>query len=258
MIRYRQPPTGKRRSLRIVIAISVAMFVVACSNGSKNAAQVGDVEFAPGAMAQGQVEIDGTVIDYFLVVPDNFSPGDSAPVVLALPPGGQGVDLTGSIVMNNYGAEAIDRGWVVVSPAAPGGQLWFQGSEVLIPGFLEWIRSWVAPETDRVHLLGVSNGGISAFRVAAENASLVASIVVYPGFPASEDDFADLDELASIPVRMFVGENDSGWIESMQATQVRLEELGGDTELNVVPDEGHIISTLSDGTRLFDELDANR
>lgn len=58
---------------------------------------------------------------------------------------------------------------MVVSPAAPGGELFFQGSERLVPGFLDWVETWVSPEGGAPHVAGISNGGISSFRYAAQN-----------------------------------------------------------------------------------------
>ena len=136
--------------------------------------------------------------------------------------------------------------------------MYFEGSEALVPGLLDWVETWVRPEGGAVHLAGISNGGISAFRVAGENPERFASMVVFPGFPRSDDDRAALEGLADIPVSMFVGEDDTGWVEPMSDAATRLRELGGEVVFEIVPGEGHIISTLADGRRVFDELDAAR
>ena len=80
----------------------------------------------PGAIAGGQVDIEGTTIEYFVVTPEGFAIGDSAPVLLAFPPGGQDAALTETIVVSTYQDEAVARGWVVISPAAPKNTLFFR------------------------------------------------------------------------------------------------------------------------------------
>ena len=96
-----------------------------------------EAAISPGGLSVGQVEIDGTTLDYVTVVPAGFELGDTAPGLLALPPGGQDLALTQSIVNGVYQTEALARGWVVVSPAAPNGELFFRGSEALISGFIQ-------------------------------------------------------------------------------------------------------------------------
>ena len=225
--------------------------------GSSETLAAGPV-IVSGGLGEGQVTIDGTVVDYVTVVPEGFEVGDEVPVLLAFPPGGQGFDLTRSLVENTYLTEAVNRGWVVVSPAAPGGQLFFQGSEALVPGLLDWIDTWVSPENDQVHLAGVSNGGLSAFRVAGQQPERIASVVAFPGYAQSDEDKAALAGLTEVPIRMFAGENDTGWVVPMQETEAAVNDIGGDAVLLVFPGEGHIIGALSDGVQIFDELDAAR
>lgn len=212
----------------------------------------------PGGTAVGRLLIGDTSVDYVTAVPADFEVGDGAPVLLAFPPGGQDLELTETIVKSTYVSEAVDRGWVVVSPAAPGGQLFFDGSEELVPALMDWIEGWVEPEGSGFHLAGISNGGLSVFRVAGQNPTRVRSMVVFPGFPRSEADREALPDLASVPIRMFVGADDSGWRASMEQTKETLDELGADATLEIVADQGHFIRTLGDGARIFEELDALR
>jgi pimeloyl-ACP methyl ester carboxylesterase len=220
--------------------------------------QVAEARVVAGGFGEGQVIIDGTPVDYVTVVPEGFEVGDEAPVLLAFPPGGQSLGLTRSLVENTYLGEAVARGWVVVSPAAPGGQLFFQGSEALVPGLMDWIETWVTPENRQIHLAGVSNGGLSAFRIAGQQPDRVASVIAFPGHPLSDEDVAALAKLTDIPVRMFAGETDTGWVVPMQDTEAALNDLGGNVTLFVFPEEGHIIGALSNGVQIFDELDSAR
>lgn len=217
-----------------------------------------DVAIEPGALALGSVEIDGSTVQYVTITPAGFEVGDTAPVVFAFPPGGQDIGLARGLAEGTYLTEALARGWVVVSPAAPNGELFFSGSEALVPGLLDWISTWVSPEGGKPHVIGVSNGGRSTFRAAAENPDRFRSILVFPGFPGSDADKAALEDLVGVPIRMFAGENDTAWVAPMQETLATLTGLGADVTLEIVPGEGHIIGALSDGVRIFDELDASR
>jgi predicted esterase len=104
----------------------------------------------------------------------------------------------------------------------------------------------------------VSNGGISSFRIAAQDPSSIQSLLVFPGFARSDEDRAALPSMVDIPVRLFVGADDMGWIPAMQETHDILLNAGADVTLEILPGEGHRIESLSDGVRIFDELDALR
>lgn len=220
---------------------------------------VDNVSIEAGGLAEGTFTVAGQVVEYVTIAPDGFTPGDTAPVLLAFPPGGQGFDITRSLAEGTYSTEALARGWVVISPAAPvDGELWYQDSQRHVPALLDWIETWVAPEGGSVHVAGVSNGGLSTFAVASVAPDRVHSLLTFPGFPRGEAARDALPLLVDVPVRMFVGETDTGWVVPMQAAANTLDELGGDVTLDIVQDEGHVIGALSDGVRIFDELDAVR
>ena len=145
----------------------------------------------------------------------------------------------------------------VLSTVAPGGTLFFQGSEQYLPELLDRLEAGLVPEGGRFYLAGISNGGRSAFRIAGLEPDRFAGMVVFPGYP-SVDDESRLADLADLPIRMYVGEDDTGWVESSQEAADALIELGADVELTIVPGEPHIISTLSDGVSVFDDLEAIR
>ncbi len=198
---------------------------------------------------------DGTLLEYGVVLPDKYEEGNTVPLLLAFPPGPQ----TRSMVAagNGYwGAEAQKRGWVVVSPVAPNETLFFQGSEQYLPEFMERIAAIYPPEGDRFHLAGVSNGGISAFRIATMLPEKFASLTAVPGFPQPPD-FEQLDKLTDIPIALYAGENDTSWVERMAETEAELQRLGGQVSFTVVPDEGHVIQSLT-GAELYDLLDSYR
>lgn len=201
---------------------------------------------------------DGTVMEYAVVLPANFDAAQAYPVLLAMPPGPQSRSMV-DFGLNDYWAEvAIDNGWIVLSPAAPGGQLYFRGSERLIPEFLATTATQYRPEGGKVHIAGISNGGISSFRIAGQHPELFHSLLVLPGFPQTDEDRTNMEALAAMPVVMFVGGNDTSWIGPMQAAADRLAELGGDVLFEIAPGEDHVIGSLAGGDRLFELLESFR
>lgn len=258
---------------RSAFVLAVGLVLAACGSGDGDrvttASEPGDngivaeaaddpPAIAAGSLSTGTVVIDGREVEYVTSVPDDFAVGAVAPVLLALPPGGQTLAIARRLVAQTYAPEASRLGWVVISPAAPDGELFFNGGEAVLPGFVDWIETWVTMEGGAPHVAGVSNGGISTFRYAAGQPDRVRSIVTFPGFARSDDDRAAIAELTEVPIRMFVGENDTGWVESGRATADAAAAAGVDVELTVVADEGHILDVTADGTVIFELLESFR
>lgn len=262
------------RSISAVFAVSLSMLAAACGASetsdpaatdpaatdpaAADLAATGSPSTSPGSVASGSIDIDGSVVEYVTSVPDEFEMGATAPVLLALPPGGQDLALARRLVEGTYAPEATRLGWIVVSPAAPDGQLFFNGSEAVLPAFVDWIETWVTPEGGSPHVAGVSNGGISAFRYAALNPERVRSVITFPGFARSADDRAALADLTDVPIRMFVGEDDTSWVDASEQTVEEVRSVGGDVALTVFAGEGHIMSSTADGVLVFELLETFR
>ena len=210
----------------------------------------------PGFVGVGTVTIDGTAIEYANTIPSNFQVGSSAPVLLAFPPGGQTLDFALEMI-SVLGPEAQRRGWVLVVPVVPPGRWWDDGNADLVPGFVSWINAWVNVEGGEVHLGGMSNGGISAFKFAAQNPTGYASLTVYPGFPDDRRTVAAMTEF-DFPVRVWVGANDDGWVDEIVPSVPAMKEAGVDAEAFLLPGEGHVIQSIRDGVAIFNQLDAAR
>ena len=198
----------------------------------------------------------GTVLDYAFVLPTNFDPSRTYPAILALPPGPQTMAMVNAGLSSYWEAEGARRGFIVVSPAAPDGRLFYRGGEAEIPSFLTHVRATL-PIAGPFHVAGISNGGLSAFRVALANPDLFQSITVLPGFPPSEAEFGQLGRLHGLTINMFVGERDTGWRDNMEVAAREFERLGLDTHFEVLPNEGHVLQTIAGAraTRLFDRIE---
>ena len=194
---------------------------------------------------------------YALALPDGFERSNTYPVLLAFPPGPQTEPMVEAGFNRYWGDQASARGWIVVSPVAPDGRLFFRGGEALIPTLLDHMVSEFQIEGDRFHVAGSSNGGLSAFRVALEHPSRVQSLIVLPGGPPTEGEFATLGRLAGIPIRMFAGARDTEWVRLMQDTAERLEALEIAVETTTFPGEGHVPISL-DGDPIMELLEGLR
>lgn len=214
---------------------------------------------APAAAQQGDAPPEGRTVNlrYTVTLPAGFDPGKRYPAVLALPPGPQNEAMV-ELAHSRYWDYGEERGWIVVSPVAPEGRLFFDGAEVLIPGLLDEVAERLPIEAGRFHLAGISNGGISAFRVGIQDPDRFCSILVFPGLPGTERDFEALSALRGIPVHMYAGEGDARWVTRMRQTERRLRELESPVALTVFPGEGHVIGQSLPASAVFDLLEVER
>lgn len=187
---------------------------------------------------------DGSTLRYALVLPNDFDANKTYPALLAMPPGSQTQRMVESGLLRFWGKQAAKRGWIVVSPVAPEGVLFFRGSEVHIPELLDHIQSTYKIEHNKFHIAGASNGGRSAFRVAGLYPDRFLSITVLPGFPPNEDDVKRLNKLKGLPIHMFAGGNDTRWVEKMNETKEALDKLGIVATAKTFPGEGHVPQSL--------------
>ncbi|MDP9463100.1 MAG: alpha/beta hydrolase-fold protein [Actinomycetota bacterium] len=256
------------RASRLVIV--AALFAAGCTESSSSApaSAVPATQPPTAATAAGTADTDvqrfsfttadGTVIDYVLLVPDGRAPGQPGKVLLTFPPGGQDLELTQRIVEERWHDEALARGWVVVSPAAPSAGLFYSDESArLVPELLDVIATDFPPEGGKFDLAGVSNGGLSAFKAALSYPDRFRSLVVFPGYSQDGGNDPNLSKLADIGVSMFVGGEDAGWLDASQLTEQTLEQLGYTVELHVVAGEGHIIGSLT-GAELFNAIERVR
>lgn len=198
----------------------------------------------------------GRVIEYALILPDRFDKTAAYPVLLALPPGDQSKQMVGAGLHLYWEAQAKKRGWVLISPAAPEGTSFYSGAENELTYLIDEVSKSVEFEGGKVHLAGVSNGGLSAYRLITEYPDRFLSLTVLPGVPPDERAFNALGRLKGIPVAAFVGEEDLEWNRGSRDTKKRLDDLGIENTLEIIAGAGHVVPL--DGAKLFDLLDRRR
>lgn len=195
---------------------------------------------------------DGRMLRYALVLPDGFDAARPYPLLIALPPGNEDERMVEEGLRRYWEAQARQRGWAVLSPAAPAGRSLssLDSSEVL--ALMTAARERVKIRDRKAHLAGVSNGGRAAFEMAAARPEQFASLVVLPGVPRTIETF-EYDRLRALRVWMFVGERDEGWLANSRAVHAKLLAAGVQADLRVRPGEGHVLSVAP--SALFDLLE---
>jgi len=196
-------------------------------------------------------------LDYWLLLPENFDSTETYPAVLAIPPGKQSFDEIEWAINLYYIRQSIQRNWLVISPAAPQGIKFHEGSESTIPLLFSEIEKNYHIEESRYHLAGISNGGISAFRLGTLYPGRFQSITVFPGMP-TETDKNRLQNLAEIPVTMNVGALDATeWVAETEQTVRILDSLGIAVSYKKWENDGHVIIGLT-AAYLFDLFEEHR
>jgi poly(3-hydroxybutyrate) depolymerase len=204
--------------------------------------------------------IQGVPVEYEVVLPNGYDASEAYPAVLAFGPGPQTVGIDQRIIDATFRDQAEKRGYIVVMPAAPGGQLFYQGGERIIPAFLHQILADYKIQDGKFRAAGLSNGGISAFEAASLYPQFFVSITGFPGyllFPTK----ARIAAIAKMCIHMFVGQYDElGFENPMQAEAARFRKLGIAITYRVENGQGHHIETLSGpgAAALFDQFDADK
>ena len=220
--------------------------------------------FAQGFLKAEVIEksknIAGTTVQYKVVLPNNYDPAKAYPGVLAFGGGPQTMTVIENSIRRNWQAEAERRGYIVVLPAAPDGELFFQGGERIFPEFLDKILADYKIAGNKVHIAGISNGGISAFHIAALHPQYFLSITAFPGFlPGATD--ARVRAISKLCIYMHVGEFDQlGWTSPIERQAGALQEMGLNVHFTIEKEQQHRLETFAGegARRLFEEFEEAR
>ena len=198
--------------------------------------------------------IAGTALSYKIVLPNGYDPAKAYPGILVFGGGPQTMNTVDRTLDRNFRAEAEQRGYIVVAPAAPNGELFFQGGERLLPEFLDLIMAEHRIQYRKFHVAGPSNGGIAAFHVAAAYPKYFLSVTAFPGYMWQPSN-AKLDAISNMCVFMYVGEFDRYmWHNEMEREADYLSSKGTLSRYTVEIGQPHGIETLrgAQAGRLFD------
>jgi predicted peptidase len=201
--------------------------------------------------------ISGTTLRYKVILPDNYDPSREYPAILAFPGGGQTIQIVDSMIARSLRAQAEKRGYIVAIASAPAEGLFFQGGDRVFPAFLEKLLADYKIRDRKFHAAGISNGGISAFHIAASYPQFFLSVTGLPGY-LPEATPARLAALDGKCVHMYVGETDTGWLQAMRDQSAVFRRRGIQVTFDVEAGQGHVMRTLENAgaASLFDNFDA--
>ena len=199
-------------------------------------------------------EVGGTTVHYKTVLPNGYDPAKAYPAILALGGGPQTMNTVDTTLARNFRADAEKRGYIVVAPAAPDDDLFFEEGDRIFPEFLKMIQADYKIKDNKFPIAGPSNGGIAAFHVAAANPQYFLSVTAFPGY-MWQPSAAKLQAISKMCVFMYVGEFDPYmWHSEMKREAEFLRSKGTVARYSVEQGQPHRMETLAgdNAGRLFD------
>lgn len=206
------------------------------------------------------VQAGGKTVRYTVVLPAGYDAATAYPGILLFGGGPQTKRSVDSALARGIRVEAERRGYIVIAPAAPDGQLFFEDGARIFPEFLDAALADYKIQGGKFHIAGPSNGGIAAFHVAAAHPEYFLSVTAFPGYmwrPTA----ARLQAISSLCVFMYVGELDEyRWHDEMRQEATFLSAGGTVARYTVEKGQPHRMATL-EGTnigRLFDGFEETK
>ena len=199
-------------------------------------------------------KVGSTTVHYKVVLPNGYDASKAYPAILALGGGPQTMNTVDSVLSRNFRAEAEKRGYIVIAPAAPDDQLFFEEGARIFPEFLKMVLADYKIQNNKFHIAGPSNGGIAAFHVAAANPQYFLSVTAFPGYMWQPTQ-AKLQAISKMCVFMYVGELDEYmWHGEMQKEAEFLRSRGTVARYTVEKGQPHRLETLAgaNASRLFE------
>jgi poly(3-hydroxybutyrate) depolymerase len=214
---------------------------------------------AKGEVISKTRTISGMKVEYRVVLPAQYNPTQPYPGIIAFLGGGQEARMLDNEIKRVWRDQAEKRGYIVVLPAAPDGQLFFEGGKRVFPEFLKVLLSDYKILDDRFHIAGHSNGGLSAFEIAASWPQYFWSITGFPGFLMDATP-ARVKGISKMCIYMFAGELDPGWTEEMNTQAKLFRSNGMVVQTAVEKGQPHLLATLGGegASRLFDQFEQAR
>lgn len=204
--------------------------------------------------------VGGVTVQYKVVLPSGYDSAKAYPGIIALGGGPQTMNTVEGILSRNFRAEAEMRGYIVVAPAAPDGQLFFENGATIFPEFLKMLLADYKIQGGRFHIAGPSNGGIAAFHVAAANPQYFMSVTAFPGY-MWQPTAAKLRAISKMCVFMYVGETDEyRWHDEMKREAEFLRSTGTVARYTVEKGQPHRLETLAgvNAARLFEGFEQTK
>jgi len=234
-----------RSALVVPAAVAVVMFTT---------------QLLRAELIEKTTRVGGTTVHYKAVLPDAYEPARAYPGILVFGGGPQTMTVVDNVLNRNFRAEAEKRGYIVIAPAAPDDQLFFEDGARIFPDFLKAMLAEYKIQGNKFHVAGPSNGGIAAFHVAAANPQYFLSVTAFPGY-MWQPSAAKLQAISKMCVFMYVGELDQYmWHGEMKKEAEFLRTKGAVARYTVELGQPHRLETLAGANagRLFDGFEETK
>lgn len=218
----------------------------------------GTPRLAGADLVEKSERFGGLQVTYKVLLPPGFDAARTYPAVLVFTGGPQQLRGAEGTINTDWRPEAEKRGYVVISPASPDGNLFFESADRIFPEFLDMILREYKVKGGKLHIAGHSNGGLSAFHVAAKYPKYFATVTGYPGLLDGSSTEQRAQALKGMCLFMHVGDQDPGWATGMQQQYESLRKQGFRIRFQVEKNQVHRLKAqeLNLPTRLLDQIES--
>ena len=180
---------------------------------------------------------DGTVLNVFLVAPENGA-NRASPLVILMG-GGPGNASISQDTSRWLGSGFAQRGWMVAVPISPNNRSFRGGvNNALITDLITQLQKRQNIAQDKVLLAGVSNGGMSALEIARRNPQDYLGVAAVPAISGAD---TDNEALRDFPIYLRIGGNDQlDWADRFDETVASLTEAGVVLDADVLDGAPHM------------------
>jgi predicted esterase len=182
---------------------------------------------------------DGTDVSYLWSGPVK---GPAAQTVILFAPG-SGDEAMARRVQSLYWTEPLRRaGWGVATPISPSGAKYFQNRPDLAAAVADDVILHSGSVRAKHLVMGVSNGGADALAFSAAAPGRVLATTVFPGLLDPQLPTIQLSNLREKPIVMFVGADDTAWVQGTHSAADALRASGARVIVQVLSGQGHVLT----------------
>ena len=180
---------------------------------------------------------DGTVLNVFLVAPENGA-NRASPLVILMG-GGPGNASISQDTSRWVGSGFAQRGWMVAVPISPNNRSFRGGvNNALITDLITQLQKRQNIAQGKVLLAGVSNGGMSALEIARRNPQDYLGVAAVPAISGAD---TDNEALRDFPIYLRIGGSDQlDWADRFDETVASLTDAGVVLDADVLDGAPHM------------------
>jgi hypothetical protein len=195
---------------------------------------------------------NGIRMQFSVIEPAGFDPERSYPVLVAFSPG-SGPRSTDWMLDELWSGVEEQADWIVVSLVAPESKGWYtHPSHHALEDVLKKLQKEYKVAGGNFHLFGFASGCGAAMTYSGMSRKYFQTMTLVSSTGWGNYDDSDYDGWRDMPVHQIVGES-SYTLELDRAAHERLTAVGCKSHLEVIPDNGLLVTSLR-GTDLLAEI----